>query len=157
MTVEHRLAHWPSYAGSPVAVAHDDRCGPLGTRRAWRQGCRCNSCRADMRRQSRLYWALYTAERGSTPQWKVSTDRARRRIALLRAAGWSIPASRRGGRHRAVHGLAGDHPAPLLQHRLGRRAGAAGVPSGTPDEAAVIGHTERLEVGAANDALLAIP
>jgi hypothetical protein len=50
------------------------------------------SCRSDMRRESRLYWALSAAERGGTPQWKVPTDRARRRIALPRAAGWSIPA-----------------------------------------------------------------
>jgi hypothetical protein len=45
-----------------------------------------------MRRESRLYWALNTAHRGGTPQWRVPTERARKRIATLRAAGWSIPA-----------------------------------------------------------------
>jgi hypothetical protein len=37
-----------------------------------------------------MYWALRRAQLGGTPQWKVPTDRARRRIAELRAAGWSM-------------------------------------------------------------------
>jgi hypothetical protein len=40
--------------------------------------------------RTRRGWALRTIRRGSTPQWRVSTVRARRHIADLRAAGLTL-------------------------------------------------------------------
>jgi hypothetical protein len=43
-----------------------------------------------MRRAAKVDWSLRTLRRGGTPQWRVSTDRARRHVAELLEAGWSL-------------------------------------------------------------------
>jgi hypothetical protein len=56
---------------------------------AWRQGCRCPTCRRALHRRAQVWWATAQVRRGREPASHVPADKVRRHIAELRAAGWT--------------------------------------------------------------------
>lgn len=60
-------------------------------RAAWIHGrCRCQRCRQAIRDYAKVQRAAAALTRGADPATRVNPARARRRIAELRAAGWTI-------------------------------------------------------------------
>ena len=56
---------------------------------AYRQGCRCPSCRRAMHRRAQVWWATAQVRRGRDPASHVPARPVRRHVEELRAAGWT--------------------------------------------------------------------